>query len=121
LKKYILLLLLLLLPVAFAQINWTLDANKDYVVKPIISEACNREYAEFFGQDITSVMKNYCSQTNTNMIIVLIIAMLIWLIEPKLKQLLEKEGQGNYAFFIKWVGLGLLAIVLIGLWISRGG
>jgi hypothetical protein len=88
--------------------------------KVVISPECDKEFTAFFQQDVTFMMRDYCSGVNTNLITILILAMLIWITEPMIKKGLEKSNNARYAFFIKWLGLGLMAIVLIGLWFARG-
>ena len=74
------------------------------------------------------LIKEYCTAVNTRLIWVLAIILLMWLLEPKVKQFFLTHQPTNPSlknvfnveslmFLYKFIGLGLIFMVGYGLWI----
>lgn len=65
-------------------------------------------------------IKLYCYKVQSNLIWLIVLSMIIWIIEPKMKSIAARNKSHNQyvdyiisstPFFLKWIGLGLLFMV----------
>ena len=114
-KRAILILFLLFIPLVFAD-NFSLDNIRvagNHTASGI-SEECREEFDNFMYLQPEQLVNKYCNVVQFRMFWLLVIAGLMWMFEPKFKQIITKnvkDNPGMWIYLYKYLGVGLLMIV----------
>jgi len=135
-KKTIIVMLLIMLPLMFAAVPFTGKGpnnsgpgmTQNYNPEDLVMSPDVPQYNTFVVGDIEpmELVKKYCSAVNFRLIILFIIAGLMWLFQPMYMKLIMQKDIDNawisstaLIYIYKWLGLGLMFIGIYGLFILR--
>lgn len=129
---YLFLVVLYCLPI-FA-INFSMDPKQHSEVMALkedggrfiaMSQGCRDEWNFFVKKDPEALVREYCEVVNVRLIYLILIAALLWLAEPRIKELILKNEvfwsknhlRSEYIIFLyKWIGLGILFMACYGIY-----